>query len=135
MSTAEVADVLMFLDCIKEAAVYGVQVPGNHQHFLKMALESIQHLLSYFASRQTNVSYHKKKKQNNPFLFLSYKASNVDLQIRRAEQEWQPSPSLMDTLTPSGSSGMWNSSCRRMRGRVLSGFRYGRVKSPPSQGH
>lgn len=133
MSTAEVADVLMFLDCIKEATVYGVQVPGNHQRFLKMALESIQHLLSYFASRQTNVSYHKKNP--NPFLFLSYKAANVDFQIRRAEQEWQPSPSLMDTLTPSRSSGMWNSSCRRMRGRVLSGFRYGRGKSPPSQGH
>uniref|UniRef100_H3BWE1 long-chain-fatty-acid--CoA ligase n=1 Tax=Tetraodon nigroviridis TaxID=99883 RepID=H3BWE1_TETNG len=28
VSTAEVADVLTFLDCIKEATVYGVQVPG-----------------------------------------------------------------------------------------------------------
>ncbi|CAG05545.1 unnamed protein product [Tetraodon nigroviridis] len=29
VSTAEVADVLTFLDCIKEATVYGVQVPGQ----------------------------------------------------------------------------------------------------------
>lgn len=43
MSTAEVADVLTFLDCIKEATVYGVQVPGNLQHSLKTALESIHH--------------------------------------------------------------------------------------------
>lgn len=29
MATTEVADVLTLVDCIKEANVYGVQVPGN----------------------------------------------------------------------------------------------------------
>lgn len=31
MATTEVADVLTLADCIKEANVYGVEVPGNFQ--------------------------------------------------------------------------------------------------------
>lgn len=37
VSTAEVADVLTFLDCIKEAAVYGVQVSGNRALRINMS--------------------------------------------------------------------------------------------------
>ena len=61
MSTAEVADVLTFLDCIQEAAVYGVQVPGRRPlgepHSPQIALQPIRNM-SDFASRQANDSFH-----------------------------------------------------------------------------
>lgn len=33
MATTEVADILTIADCVKEANVYGVQVPGNIEIF------------------------------------------------------------------------------------------------------
>lgn len=48
VSTAEVADVLTFLSCIQEAAVYGVQVPGKpspqDQHVMNITLKSIHNI-------------------------------------------------------------------------------------------
>lgn len=97
MSTAEVADVLTFLDWIKHATVYGVHIPGN----LSPGLTFSRVLLKW--------------------------PPDVDLQIRRAEQEWPPSLSLMSTLTPSKCLNTSNSSCQPTRGRVFSGLRYERL--------